>query len=176
MEKILIAVDGTKGSKSILSVFNNLVRPPDEVILLHVEKLEGKSLMIDMLGDAEMSTLKEMVKGTAHKEALDKEADRILAYYRKELEKSGLISIKTVVREGHPADEILKVAEEEEADFMILGCSGRKWLHRLITGRVSRDVEKHALIPVLIAKSEGCNAKTQIDERGADLKEAYNVR
>ena len=33
MKKVLIAVDGTKGTQSILSVFHNLVRPPEEVIL-----------------------------------------------------------------------------------------------------------------------------------------------
>ncbi|MBS1233157.1 MAG: hypothetical protein H6R42_811, partial [Nitrospirae bacterium] len=31
MKKILIAVDETSGSKAVLSVFNNLVRPPEEV-------------------------------------------------------------------------------------------------------------------------------------------------
>ena len=176
MKKVLIAVDGTNGSRSILSVFRNLVRPPEEVILLHVEKLQGKSLMIDMLGDAEMSTLKEMLEGTEHKEKLDKEADRILTYYRKELEDGGLVSIKTVVRAGHPADEILKVAEEENADFMVLGCNGKKWLHKLITGCVTKDVEKLAQVPVFIAKPESCKAEAKTCEKGYALKEAYNVR
>ena len=54
----------------MLSIFDNMVKPPDEVILLHVEQPEGKSLMTAMLGDAEMSTLKESLKGTEHKEAL----------------------------------------------------------------------------------------------------------
>ena len=45
MEKVLIAVDDTKGSKNVLDVFSNLVKPPKEVLILHVQKLEGKSLM-----------------------------------------------------------------------------------------------------------------------------------
>ena len=32
---------------------------PEEIILLYVEKLEGSSLMDDMLGEAELSTLRE---------------------------------------------------------------------------------------------------------------------
>ena len=71
MKKILIAVDDTKGSKNVLSVFQNFVQQPAEVVLLHVERLQGRSMMVDMLGDAEMSTLKEMLKGTEHKDALD---------------------------------------------------------------------------------------------------------
>ncbi|MEK7196181.1 MAG: hypothetical protein AAB151_00805, partial [Nitrospirota bacterium] len=71
MKKILVAVDDSKGSRSVLSVFKNLVRPPEKVILLHVERLLGGSLMIDMLGEAELSTLRESLKGTEYKEELD---------------------------------------------------------------------------------------------------------
>jgi nucleotide-binding universal stress UspA family protein len=153
MKKVLVAVDGTKGSKSVLSVFRNSVRPPEEVILLHVEELEGRSRMIDMLGEAEMSTLKEALRGTEHKEALDGKAEKILAYYRRELEDGGLVRVKTVVREGHPSDEIMKVAEEEGAELIIMGCRGKKGLlDRLVTGCVSRVVERGAGVPVVMAK------------------------
>ena len=153
MKKVLVAVDDTKGSKAVFSVFNNLVRPPEEVLLLHVERLEGKSLMIDMLGDAELSTLKESLKGTEYKEELDRKAEQILNYYKKELEHGGLISIKTMIREGIPADEILKVAEEENVDLIIVGDSGKKGMVRFITGCVSKEVEKNSMVPVLVGKA-----------------------
>jgi len=81
MKKVLIAVDGTKDSKSVLSAFRNLEQRPEDVVLLYVERLEGNSLMIDMLGEAEMSTLKDSLKGTEDKEALDRKAEKILNYY-----------------------------------------------------------------------------------------------
>src|SRR5512135_2960567 len=124
MKKILIAVDETSGSKAVLSVFQNLVRPPEEVLLLHVERLEGKSLMIDMLSDAELETLKESLKGSEYKEKLDRKAEQILSYFKKELESSGLINVRTIIREGIPADEIIKVAEEQNADLIIVGDNG----------------------------------------------------
>src|SRR5512143_3448121 len=96
MKKVLIAVDGTKASKAVLATFYNSVQLPQEVILLHVQKLEGRSLMIDMLGEAELSTLKESLKGTEHKEGLDRNAERVWKHYRKELENGGLTNIKTV--------------------------------------------------------------------------------
>lgn len=154
MKKVLIAVDDTKGSKAVLSVFQNLLRPPEEVILVHVEKLEGRSLMIDMLGEAELSTLKESLRGTDYKEELDRKAEKVLNYYKKELENGGLIRIKTVIREGVPADEILRVAEEEEVDLIITGSNGKKGMLRLITGCVSKDVEKSSKVPVLVGKSD----------------------
>ena len=152
MEKILVAVDGTRGSKYVLSVFDNLVRPPEEVVLLHVERLEGRSLMIDMLGEAELSTLREDLKDTEHKKELDRKAEKILAYCRRKLEDAGLTSVRTVVREGIPAEEILKVARKENVELIILGYGGCKGLNKFITGSVARDVEKKAKVPVLVAR------------------------
>ncbi len=156
MKTVLIAVDGTKGSKGILSLFRELVSSPEKIVLLHVQQLEGNSLMTAMLGDAEMSTLKESLKGTEHKEALDQKTETILGHYRTELGKSGFTNVKTMVREGHPSDEILKVAEEEGVDLIMVGCSGKSRIQRFVTGCASRHVEKNAKVPVLIAKGNGC--------------------
>lgn len=152
MKKVLIAVDDTKGSKEVLSTFHNLVQHPEVVILLNVERLEGKSMMIDMLGDAEMSTLRESLRETDHKERLDQRAEKILLYYKKELEDGGPVAVKTVVRDGHPAGEILRVAEEEGVDLIIIGHNRRKGLNRLITGSVANEVKQAARVPVLVAK------------------------
>lgn len=152
MKKVLLAVDDTKGSKNVLSVFNNFVHLPVEVILLHVEKLQGRTLMIDMLGDAEMSTLREMLSGTEHKHKLDQRAEQILSFYSNELTQNGQVKVRTIVRDGIPSDEILKVAEEEGAELIILGQSGRRGFDRIISGRVARHVENKAKVPVLVAK------------------------
>lgn len=152
MYKVLIAVDDTKASKAVLSTFYNLVRRPEGVVLLHVERLAGRSLMIDMLGDAEMATLKESLKGTEYKDALDEKADKILNYYKTELESDGIVSVTTVTRAGHPAEEILKVANEEGVELILLGHNGRKGLNRLIAGSVADDVRKSAKVPVLVAQ------------------------
>ncbi len=152
MKKILIAVDDTKGSKNVLSVFHNFVHQPAEVILLHVERLQGRSLIIDMLGDAEMSTLKEMLSGTEHKESLDKRAEQILSFYAKELALDSKSTLRTVRREGIPSEEILKVADEVGAELIILGQSGKRGIDRFITGTVAQYVEKNTKVPVLVAK------------------------
>ena len=152
MKKVLIAVDDTKASKAVLTTFHNSVRQPEEIILLHVERLEGRSLMINMLGETEISTLKDAVKGTEHKAALDKKAGKVLDYYTKELKVSGPFNVTTVIREGIPAEEIIKVADAEGVELIILGCSGRKGINRIIAGSVSKDVRKNARVPVLVAK------------------------
>lgn len=152
MKKILIAVDDTKGSKNVISVFHNFVKKPVDIVLLHVERLEGRSMIIDMLGDAELSTLKEMLQGTEYKEALERRSERILGYYSKELSQDGSVTVRPVRREGIPSDEILKLAEEEGADLIILGQSGKRGFDRFITGKVAKYVEANAKVPVLVAQ------------------------
>lgn len=161
MKKILVAVDETKGSKGVLNLFRNLVRPPEEVILLYVQRLEGNTLMIDMLSDSELATLREALEGTEHKEALDQKAERILAHYKREFETRGLFRIKTVCREGVPAEQILKVAEEEGVDLILAGSNGKQGLDRLVSGSVSRALQLNAAVPVVVVNSAAGKAEEE---------------
>lgn len=172
MRKVLVAVDSVKGSREILSLFHDKVTAPESIVLLHVEQLEGNSMMTAMLSDSEMQTLKESLKGTEHKEALDRKAEKVLSHYRKELENCGLRNVRAIVREGHPSEEILKAAHEEGVDLIIVGCSGKSRLKKYVTGCASRDVEKNAKVPVLIAKGNGCGEHAHL----WDGREAYVVR
>lgn len=154
MKKILIAVDDTKGTKNIFPKFMRICKcmNPEQVILLYVEKLEGRSLMDEMLGDAEMSTLKEAIEGTEFKEALDRKAQKILHYYRKTFESTPPVpDIKTVVRSGHPAEEILREANDIGAELIIIGSRGKR-IGRFFVGSVSREVANNAEVPVLLVK------------------------
>ncbi len=154
--KVLMAVDETAGSKSVLSVYKTMVREPESVILVHVQRLEGKSMMIDMLSESELGTLKESMRGTEHKATLDRKSEKIMGYYRKELDAVGPVAVKALVREGVPSDEILKVAREEKVDLIIMGCNGKSGLQRLIAGCATKEVERAATVPVLVAKTAGC--------------------
>ena len=174
MQKILIAADDSKGSLGVLEVFRNQVRPPEEVILVHVQRILGRSLMGDMLGEAEMSTLKEAVKDTEFQEELDRKTEKVLSFYKKELENGGLFKIRAVVRAGNVTEEILKVAEEEQVDLMIMGSNEKVGLDRLISGCATKDVERKTHIPVMIAKAKGSQGKPSDVPVG--LEEVYNAR
>lgn len=153
MKNILIAVDDSKGSELAVRTFIDLFPPNRSVpaILLYIQKIEGRSFMDDMLGEAELSTLKEMLKGSEYKELLDKRAERVISYHRKILEESGITNIKTVIKDGHPADEILGTAKEERAEMIIIG-SRSKRMHNPLMGSVSREVANRSDVPVLLAK------------------------
>lgn len=174
MQKILIAVDDTKGSLGVLETIKNQVKMPEEVILVHVQRILGRSLMGDMFGEAEMATLKEAVKDTEFQEELDKKAGKVLAYYKKELENRGLFKIKTVVRAGNVTEEILKVAHEEQVDLMILGYNEKLGLNKLIYGCVAKEVGRKTHIPIMIAKSKG-SLKTKLGDLPVGLTEVYDA-
>lgn len=178
MKKLLIAVDETKGSQAIMTVLKNQVRAPQEIVLLHVQSIFGKSLMGAMLGESEMATLKESLVGTDHQEALDAKAEKILAYYQKELASCGLMSIKSIVRVGNPAEEILKVAQEELVDCMILGCNGKSLTDKMICGSVTKEVERKVGVPVIIANIQGadCGVENECETMPAGIAEAYAMR
>ena len=154
MKKILIAIDDTKGTANIFEKTMQICEciNTEEIVLLYVEKLEGRSLMDEMLGDAEMSTLKEELEGTEFKDALDRKAERILNHYKTLLQSMPPSpTVRTVVKTGHPAEEILKASEEEKVDMIFIGSRGHR-VGRFLMGSVSREVANNAEVPVLLVK------------------------
>jgi nucleotide-binding universal stress UspA family protein len=153
VKKILIAVDDTKGSGTAFSFCSDICSDirPESIVLLFVERFEGNSLIADMLGDAEASTLREALQGSEYKETLDRKGRAILDHYKKILEERGLTGIKTVIKSGHPADEILNAAREENADMIVIGSRGKRASH-LFMGSISREVTNRSEIPVLLVR------------------------
>jgi nucleotide-binding universal stress UspA family protein len=153
MKKVLLAVDDSKGSVTVIDryheVFGN--NHPESVVLLYVEKIEGRSLMDEMLGEAEMETLKDELKGTRYQERLDRKAEAVIEYFRASLAEKGLTDVKTLIREGHPAEEIIRAAEEEGADLVIVGSKAAR-KRSILMGSVSREVANRAGMSVLIAR------------------------
>ena len=154
MNKILIAVDDTKSSKEIFSKCTHICKcmAPEVIILLYVEKFGGRSLMNEMLGDAELGTLQEVLEGTEYKEAMDQKAEKILSFYKNALqEKSPVPNVQTIVKGGIPAEVIVQTAKDEDASMIIIGSRGTRVSH-LFMGSVSREVANTADRPVLIVK------------------------
>jgi nucleotide-binding universal stress UspA family protein len=153
MKSVLLAVDDSKGSQATIDTFLKLFHcvRPETVALLYVEKIEGRSLMDEMLGMAELSTLKDELKGTAFQDALDKRAKAVLDHYQQQLQQQGVQGVRPVVRQGHPSEEILGAAKESGAELIIIGSRGKR-MHTLLMGSVSREIANRAEVPVLIAR------------------------
>ena len=56
------------------------------------------------------------------------------------------------LREGKPADEIIKAARERDAQLIVIGTHGRSGLQRVLMGSTAEGVVRHAPCPVLVAR------------------------
>jgi nucleotide-binding universal stress UspA family protein len=63
------------------------------------------------------------------------------------------VTAEYCVREGDPASEIVKLAQETTADLIVLGTHGRTGLGRLLMGSVAEAILRRAACPVLTLKT-----------------------
>ncbi len=66
-------------------------------------------------------------------------------------------SVDTFYAEGNPADRILELATQFEADLIAVGTSDKSGLARLLLGSVSKEILSRADCPVLILRGEPSN-------------------
>jgi len=63
-------------------------------------------------------------------------------------------SIKILVRNGSPAEEIVKAAKEMDVDIIVMSTHGRTGIRHTVIGSVAEKVVRYALCPVLTVKPE----------------------
>ena len=63
------------------------------------------------------------------------------------------VEVETHAREGDPADAILDVAEEQEADLIVVGNKGMTGAKRFLLGSVPNKVSHHAPCSVMIIRT-----------------------
>ena len=76
------------------------------------------------------------------------DVEATLAEAAKVVEGAG-VKVQTFARQGDPADAILDVAEEENADLIVVGNKGMTGAKRFLLGSVPNKVSHHAPCSVL---------------------------
>jgi nucleotide-binding universal stress UspA family protein len=70
-----------------------------------------------------------------------------------EAKKAGVEEVQAHAREGEPADAILDVAEEINADLIVVGNKGMTGARRFLLGSVPNKVSHHAPSSVIIVRT-----------------------
>jgi nucleotide-binding universal stress UspA family protein len=70
-----------------------------------------------------------------------------------EVARAAAVSVSVYPRQGDPADAILDVAEEQEADLIVVGNKGMTGAKRFLLGSVPNKVSHHAPCSVLIIRT-----------------------
>ena len=80
------------------------------------------------------------------------DVEALLREVTDEAKESG-VSIEGFAREGEPADALIDVAEEEDADLIVVGNRGMTGASRFVLGSVPNKVSHHAPCSVMIVRT-----------------------
>lgn len=64
------------------------------------------------------------------------------------------VNVKCALLEGHPATELIRYAEEEKMDIIVMGTLGRTGIDRLLLGSVAVNVVRHSKVPVMVVREK----------------------
>jgi len=68
------------------------------------------------------------------------------------------VNVEPVILEGNPSYELIRYAEKEKMDIVIMGTLGKRGLDRLILGSVAENLVRHSKIPVMVVRGR-CEVK-----------------
>jgi nucleotide-binding universal stress UspA family protein len=149
IKKILYATDLSKNSSYAFYYAINMARKFDsKIVIIHVIE----PVPVEILAYA--SELVKRVENRDRQEASDHIQNSIQEFCKKAEVQIGApclsLITKTLVLIGHPVEEILKAADEEESDTIILGSHGKGLLGQTFLGGVSSAVLYRSRKPVFI--------------------------
>ncbi|GAB4310947.1 MAG: universal stress protein [Methanobacteriaceae archaeon] len=134
-DKILLPTDGSKASEKaaehaliLANKYNSII-----YVLTVLETRPTSGVTTDILkreGEAALDSISKIFK-------------KIEDDLKKEIRK------RFLMKEGSAAEQILKTAEENDIDIIVMGASGKHRLERFILGSVAEQVVRDAKCPVL---------------------------
>ncbi len=124
IEKILVSLDGSPASESVFPAIMPFVRAyaPEVAVLYVFENPDASYLPPARIVQA-CSALRQTN-----------------------------VNVVLELRDGPPAEEIVRAAREKKADLIALSTHGRSGAVRLIAGSVAEEVLRHADVPVLVTR------------------------
>ena len=141
--RILVPLDGSPRSEEALPYALAVAGPRAALTVLHV--VPDAEPLRKPLGQITKTADEVMAELTAEARAeLDAAVGR--------LDTAAAGSVDTVVRFGDVADTILAVADEIDADAVVLASSGRGLIGRLALGSVADDVSRRGTRPTLVVR------------------------
>jgi nucleotide-binding universal stress UspA family protein len=120
------------------------------------KKVEAKVGIVSAFEPVSQQRLREerqqVPEDVAHTVGPREDVEATLAEAAKVVESEG-VEVTTFARQGDPADAILDVAEEENADLIMVGNKGMTGAKRFLLGSVPNKVSHHAPCSVLIVRT-----------------------
>jgi len=153
-KRAVVALDGSPVAEAIVPFILEIAGPLDmEVVLVRVNR----------------PVTPEIVEGSSYVVVEDPETSRIdaeeyLAPIAVELRQKG-VKVRTEVRRGQPAEEIVAAARDADADLIAMTTHGRSGFGRLLFGSVAEAVLRESRLPVFLMRV----TETQVAQRAAQV-------
>lgn len=138
MKKILVAHDGSKASEKALKKAFSVAKA-----------FNSSVTVLSVIPDLYLTELMEMDR-TRIVETLTAETRQMMGKIR--ATQKNVKSLKTIIRQGNPAEVILETARKMRADVIVTGSHGKHGAQKFFLGSVSSKVVDHAECDVLIVK------------------------
>jgi nucleotide-binding universal stress UspA family protein len=140
IKKILLPTDGSENSEKAVESG------------LELASAIGASVVgVYVIDTSSFVSLPETFMWENVRELLDVEGKKALKYVETAA-KSHNVKLKTLVKEGSPAKEIVDMISEGKIDLIIMGTAGRTGLDRFFLGSVSEKVLRSAPCSVMVVK------------------------
>ena len=142
MKKVVVAIDGSEVSKGVVDyaihyanrekgaqmLFLHVIAPPEQREIFY----RGHVVSLPLEPEEVRSEFESFIKERTDKAGV------------------GIPNLSVVVRSGSPYDQIVRFAEEENADIIMIGHRGLGNLQRFFLGSVAAKVVAHAPCSVYV--------------------------
>ncbi len=152
-KKIMIATDGSDCSNLAIDKGIELARLSwGTVYAVHVM---STAYSFDMDGGAYSSVSTNPYWASIRK-ALKNQGQQAVDYIKNLGEAKG-INVQSILLEGNPSEELIRYANEEKMDIVIMGTHGKIGVNRMLMGSVAGNLVRHSKIPVMVVGKKACS-------------------
>ena len=142
VRKILIATDGSEYTKNAVDYGIDLAK-----------NTGAKLYAIYVVDTAAFASIPMDAAWESMYELLKQEGDEATKYVAEKAEAEGL-SVERLTVEGHPAEEIIKYADKNSVNLIVMGTLGKSGLDRFLLGSVAEKVVRLSKIAVLVVRGK----------------------
>jgi nucleotide-binding universal stress UspA family protein len=141
ISRILVAVDGSENADRAFEYAAYMAKQceAEQLFIINVIEEFGRSIRAWEKRD---SLVKELEQNS--KELLEK--------YRSKAQSQAFTTVKVLNTAGNAGEEILRAAEKEEVDTIVVGRRGLSTASELLLGSVSHNIIHNAACPVVIVR------------------------
>ena len=142
MQSIVVGTDGSPSAEA--------------AVRRATELASGSGAVVNLVtAYPDVPSYRERIRSSAKRVPIDlrEVAESVLGRAASELTSEG-VDVQTHAREGDPAQVILDVAQEQNADLIVVGARGLTAFERFLLGSVSSKLAHHATCSLMIVRED----------------------